>query len=276
LANLPKTYRGWAVDIGRDGRPLIPHVEVDSLSSWLSRQVGWDLRTGELTLMEWLLVPQQRLLGITEGTVFVDPDHELDSLRRRLTWYPEPVWWWLLASQWRRLAQEEPFVHRTAEVGDDLGSHVVTSRLVRDCIRLALHVGRRYAPYSKWLGTAFARLPDPDGLAASLDEAVTARTLSDREAALGQAYVSLAKRFNAIPPGASVDTSLRPFFDRPARVIGADRFAAAALEQVSDRTLAALPLIGSVDQVLDCADVLTSADLTSAMRCYYQALGFVV
>jgi hypothetical protein len=68
------------------------------------------------------------------------------------------VWRWLLASQWRRIAQEEAFVGRAAEVGDDLGSRVVTARLVRDLMRLCLLLERAYAPYSKWLGSAFARL----------------------------------------------------------------------------------------------------------------------
>jgi Domain of unknown function (DUF4037) len=48
--------------------------------------------------------------------------------------YPEPVWRWLLGCQWRRLAQEEPFVQRTAEVGDELGSGVIAARLARAAI----------------------------------------------------------------------------------------------------------------------------------------------
>jgi hypothetical protein len=46
----------------------------------------------------------------------------------RLGWYPDQVWRWLLACQWHRLAQEEAFVARTAEVGDDLGSVVTAGR----------------------------------------------------------------------------------------------------------------------------------------------------
>ena len=145
LGDLPKTYRGWAIDIGRDHQPLGPQVEVVSLSSWLSRQVGWDGSTDELSVTDWLLVPQQRLLGLTEGSVFADPHQELARMRRRLAWYPEPVFWWLLACQWRRLAQEEPFVQRAAEAGDDLGSRVITGRLVRDCMRLALLLERRHS-----------------------------------------------------------------------------------------------------------------------------------
>ena len=272
LTWLPKAYGGRLLAIGRDGERLEPRVVVTTLPAWLDGEFGWDLGECELTVVDWLLMPQTRLLGITQGAVFADPDGELAHLRRRLAWFPDPLWWWLLACQWRRLSQEEPFVQRTAEVGDQLGSAVLAGRLVRDCMRLALLMGRRYAPYSKWLGTAFAGLPDPDGLGSSLAEAMAAGTLMAREEALGRAYQLLGERFNALSPGSCLDTSLRPFHDRPALVLGAGRFAAASLERVDDPVLTRLPLVGAVDQLLDCTDVLAHPARTSTMRCYYDAL----
>lgn len=188
LTSLPKAYQGWPLAIGRDEERLEPRVVIATLPAWLEGELGWDLGERELTAVDWLLIPQTRLLGITQGAVLVDPDGDLGHLRRRLAWFPDAVWWWLLACQWKRLSQEEPFVQRTAEVGDQLGAAVLAGRLVRDCMRLALLIGRRYAPYSKWLGTAFAGLPDPDGLGSSLAEAMTADTLTAREEALGRAY----------------------------------------------------------------------------------------
>jgi hypothetical protein len=276
LAALPEHYQGWPVAIGRDGQPPRPKVIVASLSSWLGEQLGWPLPDAvdglELAATDWLLLPQQRLLEITAGAVFADDDGQLERLRHRLAWYPDPVWWWLLACQWRRLAQEEPFVSRTAEVGDDVGSRVVCGRLVRDCMRLALLTARRYAPYAKWLGTAFGRLPDGDGLGEHLRLAMAADTVAGREAALGRSYERLAERFNALTPDPPLDTSLRAFFDRPARVLGADRFAAAALARVRAPALAAMPLVGSVDLLVDSTDVLATPERTAAMRSFYTAL----
>lgn len=48
-------------------------------------------------------------------------------MREAVAWYPDQVWRWLLACQWRRLAQEEPFVGRAAEVGDEFGSRVLAA-----------------------------------------------------------------------------------------------------------------------------------------------------
>jgi Domain of unknown function (DUF4037) len=260
------------VAIGRDGECLEPHVVITTLPTWLEGELGWNLDERELTVVDWLLIPQTRLLGITQGAVFADPDGDLAHLRRRLAWFPDSVWWWLLACQWQRLSQEEPFVQRTAEVGDQLGSAVLTGRLVLDCMRLALLIGRRYAPYSKWLGTAFAGLPDPDGLGSSLAKAMAADTLMAREEALGRAYQLLGERFNDLSLDTHLDTSLRPFHDRPALVLGADRFVAASLGRVDDPVLTRLPPVGAVDQLLDCTDVLANAALTSRMRCYFDAL----
>ena len=199
LPSLPKSYKGWPLAIGRDGERLKPNVVMTTLPAWLEGELGWDLGEWELSAVDWLLIPQTRLLGITQGAVFADPDGDLGHLRRRLAWFPDSVWWWLLACQWQRLSQEEPFVQRTAEVGDELGSAILAGRLVRDCMRLALLIGRRYAPYSKWLGTAFAALPDPDGLGSSLVEAIAADTLTAREEALGRAYQLLGERFMPYP-----------------------------------------------------------------------------
>ena len=272
LTSLPKSYQGWPLAIGRDGERPEPHVVIATLPAWLEGELGWDLGERELSTVDWLLMPQTRLLGITQGAVFVDPDGDLAHLRRRLAWFPDAVWWWLLACQWQRLSQEEPFVQRTAEVGDQLGAAVLTGRLVRDCMRLALLMGRKYAPYSKWLGTAFAGLPDLDGFGSSLAEAMAADTLTAREGALGRAYQLLGERFNTLSPASHLDTTLRSFHDRPALVLGGGRFAAASLERVDDPVLAWLPLVGAVDQLLDCPDVLAHPAMTSPMRCYYNAL----
>jgi len=139
-------------------------------------------------------------------------------------------------------------------------------------MRLALLLARRYAPYSKWLGTAFAHLPDPDGLAQALRAAVLADDLPGREAALGAAYTALAARFNAATPGNPVDPSLRFFFDRPARVLGADRLARAALANVRDERLREFPLIGSVDHLVDSTDLLSNPSLVAGLRPVYAAL----
>jgi Domain of unknown function (DUF4037) len=123
------------------------HVRVAVLEEFLRQRLGFDPRAG-VGVVDWLATPQQILLEVTRGGVFHDPSGELRAVRAALDWYPQDVWLWLLACQWRRLDQEEPFVGRTAEVGDEIGSRVIAARLVRDLVRLCFLLERRYAPYS--------------------------------------------------------------------------------------------------------------------------------
>lgn len=259
-ARLPERFRGWPVRFGWDAEPVRHHVTVTTLSSWLVDQLGVDPTAG-MSVLDWLITPQQRLLGIVAGSVYRDDLGTLGALRQDLSWYPDQVWRWLLACQWHRLAQEEAFVARTAEVGDETGSKVIAARLVRDMMRLSLLLDRRYAPYQKWLGTAFARGGHPDALPEHLADALRASDVMARESALADAYAALARRHNESALTDPVDPSTRSYYERAARVLMADRFTEACLASVRDAHLRKLPLIGAVDQAVDSTDVLANPKL---------------
>jgi hypothetical protein len=265
---LPERFLGWPVRYGWDARPVQHHVDVVTLSAWLGRQLGCDPRRG-LAVEDWLGIPQQLLLGVVRGAVYTDATGELERARGQLRWYPRDVWLWMLARQWRRIAQEEPFVGRTAEVGDELGSRVIAARLVRDLMRLCLLMARRYQPYAKWLGSEFSRLDDPDRLGERLLAALSADDAEAREAALVACYERAALRHNRLGITDEVDTRCRTFHDRPFRVLMAERFVAACLEAVRDERLRALPLVGSVDQFVDSTDVLSDLEAARRLRALY-------
>ena len=71
-------------------------------------------------------------------------------------------------------------------------------RLARDLMRLCLLMHRRYPPYSKWLGTAVARLPDTAGLTASLTAAISAGGWPAREPRLREAYETVVALHNEL------------------------------------------------------------------------------
>ena len=253
---LPDSYDGHPVRFGWDTQEPIHHVTVTTLSDWLVDLLGFDASAG-ISDADWLITPQQVLLSVVAGPVYAD-DGRLAPIRSKLQWYPDDIWRWSLACQWSRIGQEEPFVQRTHEVGDELGSRVLAARLVRDLMRLALLQSRVFAPYSKWLGTAFARLGHVDRLDRVLADVLAADNYPDRERALTTAYRLLGERHNALAITPAVDPEPRPFHDRPALVLGAERFAAACLATVADKGLLGLPLIGTVDQFADNTDLLSN------------------
>jgi hypothetical protein len=265
---LPELFRGWPVRYGWDNVSPRHHVTVATLPAWILDQLGVDATVGMSTL-DWLVTPQQRLLGVVSGAVYFDGSGALTDLRTALSWYPEQVWRWMLACQWRRLAQEEAFVARAAEVGDELGSALTAARLVRDVMRLALLLERIYAPYQKWLGTAFHRLRHTDGLPGHLTDVVNAPDVRSRENALAAAYAALAGRHNDSGLTEHVDPTTGNYFHRPARVLMADRFTDACLATVSDQDLRRLRLVGAIDQAVDSTDLLQAPETYRRLATLY-------
>ncbi|WIY07046.1 DUF4037 domain-containing protein [Amycolatopsis mongoliensis] len=208
---------------------------------------------------DWLATPTQVFAEFTGGAVFHD-DLGFETLRQRVAWYPDDVWRYVLACQWQRIGQEEAFVGRCGEVGDELGSAVVAARLVRDLMRLCLLMARRYPPYGKWFGSAFARLPAAVTLAPHLTGALAATTWRERERHLVAAYENVAELHNALGLTDRVNPRTRPFFDRPFQVIDAGRFVTPLLAG----TPSANP-VGAIDQFVDSTDALGHRALTRAV-----------
>ena len=123
-------------------------------------------------------------------------------------------------------------------------------------MRLCFLLERRYAPYSKWLGTAFGRLEAAGTVGPLLTAAMAADRWPAAEEALVAAYQEVATRHNRLGLTEPLDPAPRQFFDRPWLVLDADRFAVACLDAMADRRLASLQPIGAIDQFVDSTDVL--------------------
>jgi hypothetical protein len=264
---LPKTFHGYPTNFAPAGDeptrimaltdgPVSHRVDVTTLGAWFTDHLGFDPRS-EITTFDWLATPAQKLAEATAGAVFHDGLGELTPARADLAWYPDQVWRYVLACQWQRVSQEEAFVGRCGEVGDELGSAVVAARLIRDLVRLSLLMHRRYPPYSKWLGSAFAQLPFAATISPHLTATLAATTWHNRETHLATAYSTVAQLHNELGLTDPVDPSTRPYHDRPFQVLHAERFSQALVAGIADPDLRALPLTGAVDQFADNTDFLS-------------------
>ena len=263
---LPNEFLGHATRFAfpSDGPPT-HQVRLTTVSEWFTRRLGFDPRHGVAT-SDWLAAPSQLLREATAGAVFEDAPGELTAARAALAWYPDDVWLYLLGCQWRRIDQEEPFVGRTGEVGDELGSAVVGARLVRDIMRLCFLIEREYAPYAKWLGTAFSRLECGPELTPMMVEALAARSWKERESALIPVYETLAERFNALGVTEPQEPTVRGFHDRPFRVLSSGRFVDACMARTP---LASLGFAGSIDQFADSTDILSNPRAAQRLQQYF-------
>lgn len=262
---LPERFEAWTVrypSLGRQVRAkgwlTSDHgVELMTLAALAQRQFGAGL--GPFSNVDWLTFPQQRLLTLTAGAVFRDDAGQLAELRRRLDYFPRDVWLLRLAAQWDRIGEERAFVGRTGQLGDALGSHLIGARLVENLMHVAFLVERRYAPYPKWFGTAFARLDSARGLQPLLTEALEATQWQQREAAIARAAERLAtlQLLRGIP--GAVPPRVASYFTRPFQVINADEIAAGLRDAMDDEILRQVAS-GGIDQLTDLVPILTSPD----------------
>jgi hypothetical protein len=257
---LPETFCGYPVRFPfPDDAPARHWVDVNDLQGFFTERIGEDPAAG-LSVSGWLTTPTQVLRELTGGAVFHDGLGLLDSYRNDLTWYPDDVWRYVLACQWMRLSQEEPFVGRCGEVGDDLGSAVVAARQVRDLMKLCLLMNRVYPPYSKWLGTAFAELPCAAALTPLLSAALAARSWQERELHLSPAYEIAAGMHNDLGLTEPLETKARYFHTRPFLVMHGYRFTDTLMATINDPQIRSLPPVGAIDQFVDSTDVTQFAD----------------
>lgn len=275
--SLPPSFMGYSVHFDQpneaDGgtQRMQPHVdgrvnhliEITTVDAFFHRYLNLS-PTDPLDASDWLALPQQRLLEVTAGEVFHDGLGTLGSARARFAYYPRPVWLCKLAAQWQRIGEEEPFMGRTGDLGDELGSRIIAARLARDLIHLAFLYARRYPPYSKWLGSALARLPGSDSLQPSLLTLTSAPTWQEREVGLVAALRHLADTHNRLGITDYVPPTIQPFFGRPFQVLFAERYTSAIAAEIDDPWLRRLATTtGAVDQFTDSTAIASNARLAS-------------
>ena len=181
--------------------------------------------------------------------------------------------YYLMAAGWMRISQEEPFVGRTGDVGDDLGSRVIAARLIRDLMLLCFLIERVYAPYPKWFGTGFSKLACAPALTPIFQRSLSAQAWRQREAALGEAYGIVAGMHNALGITDPLPTDVSSFHGRPYQVIHGEVFSEALRAQMSDpevKRIAAKTWIGSIDQFSDSTDLRENTSLQAALRALYR------
>ena len=280
-AELPYEFMGYSTNYSKpepngirrlvkiESGPVDHMINIYTVRSFVSSRLGFDLKR-RLTVTDWLTFPQQRLLEFTSGEVYYDGLDQLTKARERLRYYPHDVWLYMMAAQWIRIAQEEAFVGRAGHVVDELGSQIVAARLGREIIKLSFLMERKYAPYSKWLGTAFSRLEIAKTLAPILRRTLLAETWKTREKWLSQAYSLIAGRHNELKITEPLSTKTTDYYHRPYSVIFGERFAHAIKQAIRDPRVKKIESdIGSIDQFTDSTDVIQDLALIKKLRVAY-------
>ncbi len=283
--NLPYEFRGYSTnfsppDPNDNGTqlaetltegPVNHRIQMTTIANYFQEYLAVDTNQS-LQPADWLSLSEQRLRTITAGKVFHD-DLGLAQVREQFHYYPHDVWLYLLACGWARIGQEEHLMGRAGYVGDEIGSALLGSRLVRDVMRLCFLMERTYAPYPKWFGTAFKLLDCADSLIDDLMGALTAVTWQEREQHLIPAYETIARMHNQLGLTEPLPEQVIPFFGRPFHVMAFHGFSEALTAQIQDpvvKKLAGRSPIGSLDQFSDSTDLTSDLSWRPLIRQFYE------
>ncbi|MBS4218285.1 DUF4037 domain-containing protein [Bacillus sp. FJAT-49711] len=246
--NKPDEFYGYTIDLKQ--------TIITTLDEFLERGLAIDWSKG-IQLVDWLTFPSQVLAEIIGGEVFRDDTGKLNNVRKQLHYFPNDIWLLQMAAVWNRIGQEEHLIGRAGYMGDELGSSIIASRIVRDIMNLCFLMERKYAPYPKWFGTAFKELKYANELLPILLDVQAARTWKEREEELCKAYELIARKHNQLQITEKMTEQASLFFDRPFKVIQGEKFADRIVKGIKDSTIRKLSqkrLIGAIDQVTDNTD----------------------
>ena len=279
--NLPYMYLGYSVNFSvpdtEDGGirhaelitsgAVSPLIDIHTIHEYLLDYLGTNNLTN-LSALDWLAFSENKLLSLTSGKLFVD-DLQLRKLLDKLHFYPPEVQLFLIASNWSLIAEEQAFVKRCADVGDEIGSILVCGRIAERLMRLAFLYCGQYAPYSKWFGKAFSRLPLDEKIKSTILNAVRADNIADRENNIVLAQQSLADLHNSLKITKFVDTKIGSYFNRDIKVIAAKQLSAETHKKLAGTPLENYPLIGSLSAVANFVTLTDYPDYRENIKLLY-------
>lgn len=254
----------------KDTYPIRHQITITSPDDFFTSYLGVDVNK-PLSPKVWLTIPQQRLRTLRSGRIFHDGLETLVELRERFHWYPHDLWLYLMANQWQRIDQEEPFVGRTGSLGDELGSRLIAARLIGEMMHLGFLMEKQYAPYSKWFGRAYQDLAIAAKILPIFNAVFASEDWKTRESHLSQAYLLMAEAHNNLQVTPHVAPQVSNFYSRPFLVPHSSRFVEALISQITDPAVKKLPPhLGSLDQIVDNIDVLTTISRCQKLRTLYE------
>ena len=279
---LPHEFRGYPVDFSIGGEGTGPadaeigagsvdhKIEIETIESFF----GWYLGCNpyeRITAADWLTFSEHKLLGVTSGKVFHDGLGELERVRQQFSYYPKDVWLYLIATQWLKIFEEQAFVGRSGDVGDELGSMLIAARQVKNLIYLCFLMEQRYAPYSKWFGTAFSRLECARELTPVFQGVILSSSWKEREAFLSRAYEAIARMHNALKITKPIAEKVYNYCGRPYLVLDEDQLVREIIESYTDEEIKRIKHgLGSINQLIDSTNKASNIFLRKKLKELYE------
>ncbi|MFX0125172.1 MAG: DUF4037 domain-containing protein [Candidatus Hodarchaeota archaeon] len=240
--------------------PINHRVEIYCLKAYLNKHL--DIKSVELSDIEWLMLSEQRLLEFTSGQVFYSTLEDLDKARTALSYFPDNVWYFKIMAEWDHIAEASAFVGRTGMLNDDLGSRIEASKLIRHIIRLTFLLHKKYIPYSKWMTIDFSQFPIANQLKPILIKILKEDDWRSRERLLCDAYLILIEKQNELKITPKMALKPGKYFSRDQTVIPVDKIILELKKLVKPPLDRIKYSIGSIDHFIDDTHMMTDLKFT--------------
>ncbi|MBE6770440.1 MAG: DUF4037 domain-containing protein [Ruminococcaceae bacterium] len=164
-AKLPKEFKGFkrqrlaAVGGGRHG--------VIKIGDFFESKTG--RRDGELTLGDWLTLPENSLFEATNGEIFFDNPGEITKIREKLSYFPSDIRLKKLAGHLLLMGQAGQYNYsRCISRGDTAAAQLAVIEFAKSAMNVSFLFHKKYMPYYKWRFRALRGLGETQ-LAESLE-----------------------------------------------------------------------------------------------------------
>ena len=166
-AKLPKEFMGFkrspvsAVGGNRHG--------VIRMSEFFEAKTGSP--KGELTIGQWLSIPEYALLEAINGAVFCDNYGEFSQIREAIGYFPEDIRLKRLAGNLLIMGQSGQYnYNRCVLRGETASAQLALFEFAKSAINVAFLLNKKYMPYYKWSFRALREIsPQYCDLAKSLE-----------------------------------------------------------------------------------------------------------
>ena len=155
-SRLPKEFEGFRVpSLAPVGGPRNGVIRI---SEFLSDKTGTP--DGNLSVRDWMSLPEQSLLEAVNGRIFFDHYGEITRIREALSYYPEDIRRKKLAGHLLLMAQSGQYNYRRCLAhGETAAAQLAVCEFVRSAVSVIFLLNRRYQPYYKWCFRALRDLP---------------------------------------------------------------------------------------------------------------------
>lgn len=175
-SRLPRSFRGFErsllAPVGGRRRGVI------RMSEFFKSKTGTP--DGDISLTDWLLLPEQSLAEAVNGRVFFDGLGKFTDIREKLAYMPEDARLKKLAGELLIMGQSGQYNYgRCIARGETAAAQLAVCDFTRSALHAVFLLNRRYMPYYKWSFRALRELPVLSSLHEPLEYLISSANRAD-------------------------------------------------------------------------------------------------